>query len=259
MATRQFLGAAGLALMLAAGPAKAQPAQAEDQPATGTQAVAPRPELLFRAIDLDDPDAVRAYLILGGDMRARRADGATALHAAVRQRNVQIVDVLLEGGTDPNATDADGNTPLHLAAERDATIVGLLLERGADREALNRLGRSPMRMADRAGITEAMHLLSGSTLTAEQRDRVARWRLGAERREAEERSRSMRQTLNGSSSRQVLPGMPIYGSAYDTFIGDYGRAYGGHYNWRGTQPRHIGDYGNESVIGQRLRRGQSIR
>lgn len=257
MTMRRFLGLAGLALVMAGAPAGAQ--SPEDQSSTPTQTVVLRPELLFRAIELDDPDAVRAYIILGGDIQARRDDGATALHAAVRQRNVEVVDLLLEAGANVSAVDADENTPLHLAAERDATIVALLLERGADREPLNRLGRSPMRLADRAGMTEAMHLLSGSTLTAEQRDRVARWRLGAERREAEERARSMRQTLGGSGNRLLLPSTPAYGSAYDTYIGDNGRAYGGHYNWWGTQPRHLGDYGNESVIGRRLRRGQSIR
>jgi ankyrin repeat protein len=48
---------------------------------------------------------------------------------------------LISQGADVNATEADGATPLHLAAEReDVDVVRALLQRGANVNAANRYG-----------------------------------------------------------------------------------------------------------------------
>ncbi|MFI4963312.1 MAG: ankyrin repeat domain-containing protein, partial [Legionellales bacterium] len=47
----------------------------------------------------------------------------TVLHLAVRTCNINIVNaVLAQEGIDVNIQDGEGNTPLHLAASRDATL-----------------------------------------------------------------------------------------------------------------------------------------
>ena len=47
---------------------------------------------------------------------ARDPDDETALHFAVRWRNTQIVRLLLEHGTDPNAHNKKGRTPSQFAS-----------------------------------------------------------------------------------------------------------------------------------------------
>ena len=61
--------------------------------------------------------------------------GGTALHAAVQGGNAEVVNLLLERGADPLASDYVGGTALHHAIvinDVDLEIVRLLLEHGAD-------------------------------------------------------------------------------------------------------------------------------
>lgn len=78
---------------------------------------------------------VRLLLEAGADVSAasHNAMQVQALHAAVGQRNVETVTLLLDRGADPNARQQVGYTPLMAAAGagRD-DIVSLLLSRGAD-------------------------------------------------------------------------------------------------------------------------------
>ena len=53
----------------------------------------------------------------------------------------------LDHGADVNATDAGGNTPLHLAVASSDELVRLLVERGANVNAKDQLGRTPLDVA----------------------------------------------------------------------------------------------------------------
>jgi len=64
---------------------------------------------------------------------------------AIRQRDVIKVKAVLEGGTDVNAKDKSGQTPLHLAAnEPNTEIIALLLTKGANVNATNNIGWTPL-------------------------------------------------------------------------------------------------------------------
>jgi len=72
----------------------------------------------------------------------RNRQGQTPLHIAALHGNVRLAGLLLSRGTNPNAQDNDGNTPLHLA--RDLAVTNQLLRHGADISAVNRAGETPI-------------------------------------------------------------------------------------------------------------------
>lgn len=53
------------------------------------------------------------------DIDARNAEKLTSLHIAVHEGYIKIVERLVGFGANLNATDEDGNTPLHFALVRD--------------------------------------------------------------------------------------------------------------------------------------------
>ncbi|MCL4178779.1 MAG: ankyrin repeat domain-containing protein [Verrucomicrobia bacterium] len=84
-----------------------------------------------------------------------RADGKTPLHWAAATRNLKLMQLLLEHGADPNATDHDGLTPLlcaiSLESRMDLGAVQLLLDSGADPNVVNKDGMSLLQHALRIG------------------------------------------------------------------------------------------------------------
>jgi ankyrin repeat protein len=86
----------------------------------------------------------------------------TALHKAVKNRNIEGVELLISKGADINAKDGARNqiTPLHLAVQnRDKLMVELLVAKGADVRARDTTGNTPLRIAETNGYTEIVELL----------------------------------------------------------------------------------------------------
>jgi ankyrin repeat protein len=92
---------------------------------------------LWSAIALDRADDVRRFLardpsLLRAQMSRNEHHRTPLRHAAATNRP-RIVQLLIELGADPNATDASGATPLTTAAQEnaDASAVAMLLAAGA--------------------------------------------------------------------------------------------------------------------------------
>lgn len=101
---------------------------------------------LVTAAEMDNPRAVRALLLKGADPNQTDARGRVALFTAVREGSLQALEVLLDAPqVDVNALNADGETPLMLAAIRGSLpAVQALVKRGA---AINRKGWTPLHYA----------------------------------------------------------------------------------------------------------------
>jgi ankyrin repeat protein len=110
--------------------------------------------LAVLAAVLPDLRLLRALISRGVALNQPHA-GMTPLLAATRDSwhgRPDAVMTLLANGADPRATDADGNTPLHLAARSsDPGVAALLLDAAAELEALNGEGMSPLGIACAAG------------------------------------------------------------------------------------------------------------
>lgn len=95
---------------------------------------------------------VRALLDEGVDVKAARADGATALHWVAHWDQGDIADRLLRAGADVNAADDYGVTPLAGAAENASlAMVERLLAAGADPNLAQTSGLTPLMTAANTG------------------------------------------------------------------------------------------------------------
>lgn len=94
--------------------------------------------------------------------------GQTALHIAAALGNRQAVDRLLRNGADPNIRADDGDTALHNAViNNDLSIVRRLINGGADTELENNSGQM---VADMARGPEVSRALKSAFTIVEQRD-----------------------------------------------------------------------------------------
>jgi len=124
-------------------------------------------EDLFKAVEADDTQGMRASIDAGADVEARDKWGNSPIHLAFTSETVAL---LLDRGANVEARNEWGYTPLLLAALRSAEnvaphleecdqieTVALLLDRGAD---LNARDSSSGRTAlEIAGDTEAGNLI----------------------------------------------------------------------------------------------------
>ncbi|GAB3023572.1 ankyrin repeat domain-containing protein [Oleiagrimonas citrea] len=97
---------------------------------------------IARSLDNLDNDACSERLVLrmldaGGDPFGAHRDGITPLHHAAANGQRTLLQVLLNLGSNPNAQDAAGRTPLHAALEHADPLpqIRALIRAGADPEA----------------------------------------------------------------------------------------------------------------------------
>ena len=109
----------------------------------------------------NDVDAVRALLQQRADVQASQGDGMTALHWAADRGNPEMASLLLAAGASPAAeTRIGAYTPLHVAARGGhAGVVRALLAARADVSALTTTGAAPLHFAAASGSQEAVAAL----------------------------------------------------------------------------------------------------
>ena len=123
-----------------------------------TGAAAPDDEELLDATKRGDVAAVRSLLKEGADPNASQGDGLSALHLAAQEGNVDIIDVLFAAGAGIEAKTRIGDyTPLHLASwGAHASAVGALIAAGADPGAVSTTsGVTPLHLAAKATSGES--------------------------------------------------------------------------------------------------------
>ena len=84
-------------------------------------------------------------LSLGSNINAKDSKGFTPLHVAVGKNNYECAKVLIEKGADINAKSSYGFTPLRIAAQNKYfSITELLISKGADIDIPDNSGNTPL-------------------------------------------------------------------------------------------------------------------
>lgn len=99
---------------------------------------------IFRAAQRGRMDQVRALLAKDPTLiHSRDWMGFVPLHGAVGNIHaLEMTELLLESGADPNAQNDEGIAPLHLAGSPE--LVSILVRYGADLNLQNNQGRGPV-------------------------------------------------------------------------------------------------------------------
>lgn len=90
---------------------------------------------IYLAVYLGDISKVRDFIEKGTDVNAKNTVGDTPLHYAAKSGSAgkDIIELLIAKGIDVNAKNNKGQTPVDIAASRNRSeVVKLLIEKGAD-------------------------------------------------------------------------------------------------------------------------------
>ena len=120
-----------------------------------------------------DVDLVRMLVERGADVSAQDVVGLTPLHWASSRGSVDVARILVEGGADVSAQDTVGWTPLHRASSNGhVDVARILVEGGADVSAQARDGWTPLHRASSEGHVDVVRILveGGADVSAQDMD-----------------------------------------------------------------------------------------
>jgi len=119
-----------------------------------------RSEELLNAAQTGNVQEVQSLLTGGADVNATYIDGETPLHLAADKGYTEVINLLIEAWANPNAINYNGQTPLHLAAEYGHTgAVKALMVAGAIVDAIDYYGQTPLHLAAVYGHTDIVSRL----------------------------------------------------------------------------------------------------
>ena len=116
---------------------------------------------LMLAVSSNDIDGVKFFSRAGGFLiNQKNIGGATALHIAARNGNLEITSILLENGADVNIVDNEGWSPLMRAAiNNNSKVLELLLEKGANTAFLSSEHESALVYATFSDCSDCLNLI----------------------------------------------------------------------------------------------------
>jgi ankyrin repeat protein len=127
---------------------------------------------LIDAVKRGDRAAVRTLLQQQADVNASEPDGTTALHWAAQQDDPDTVGLLLAAGARAESANRYGVTPLQLAAVNgNAAIAKMLLEAGAEPDAVLPEGETVLMTAARTGRVDLLQVLLDAGAEPSARER----------------------------------------------------------------------------------------
>jgi cytohesin len=119
---------------------------------------------IYNAAYTGNIEAVKQNLAAGTDVNAKNEWGGTPLHYATFGGHKEVVELLIAKGADVNAKDNVGETPLHWAAkEGNKEVVELLIAKGADVNAKDDVGDTPVDWTDNKEIADLLRQHGGKT------------------------------------------------------------------------------------------------
>ncbi len=105
-------------------------------------------------------DKVTSFIEKGTDVNATDSYGATPLHYAARRGHKELVEFLIAKGADVNAQDKRSLAALHVAAAHGhKDVAALLIDNAADINAKGQWGYTPIYYAAWSKVTEVVEIL----------------------------------------------------------------------------------------------------
>ena len=85
----------------------------------------------------------------GADVNAINKKNRTALAIACQNKSESTINILLDAGADPNITDADGDTCLHIAVTQECSkeVLQAIIDHGVDMNAVNKENETALTIA----------------------------------------------------------------------------------------------------------------
>ena len=107
-----------------------------------------RSDTLENAVRSDDPKKIQNHLDADANVNQTNENGQTPLHLAAQKGYKEVAGMLIGSNANVEAKDKEGRTPLHLAAMAgEADMVDYLTDKGASLSSQDNTGQSALHYA----------------------------------------------------------------------------------------------------------------